>query len=186
MRNAAEKIAPLMQKAARLAAENARTRKSRSGSIGSAAVRSRSTNPASSAVPAMRAAIPLTSPQPESPTRTSAQAIRAVPPATSGTAGRSSPVAGPLPPRQEQRGTGDRHHPDRHVDPEDPVPVEALHHDAADQRSAGHRQPGDPAEDADDRPAPLRRERGGDDRQRQRRDGRRPEALRSAEGDQQP
>ena len=49
--------------------------------------------------------------------------------------------------------------PDRHVEPEDPLPVDALDDGAADERAAGDREPGDRAEDADRRAALRGRER---------------------------
>ena len=95
VRNAAEKIAPECRNAAALAALNVRLRNRRSGTIGSAAVRSRSTNPASSATPpASRAAVDP-SPHPDPPARTRPQVTASDAPAISASAGRSSRRAGP-------------------------------------------------------------------------------------------
>ena len=72
-------------------------------------------------------------------------------------------------PRREQQ-------PDRHVEPEDPVPGDALDDRAADHRAERDAEAADPAPDADRQPALLGRERLAQQRQRQRRD--RPRAPR--------
>jgi hypothetical protein len=74
--------------------------------------------------------------------------------------------------------------PDRDVEPEDPVPVEPLGDHAADERTGRHGQPGQAAVDTDDQPPPLRGERGGEDRQAQRQDDGRAQALNRACHDQ--
>ncbi len=67
----------------------------------------------------------------------------------------------------EQCGAHDRGGHDRHVDPEDGVPAQALDQGAAEDRTQSQRQAGHRAEHADG-PGPLSRvgERGGDDRHR--------------------
>ena len=83
------------------------------------------------------------------------------------------------PQRQQAHG-----HPDRDVDPEDPVPVEAFGDRAADQRAQGHGQAREPAVDPDDRAAARGRERGGEDGQAQRQDRRAAQALHGPGRDQ--
>ncbi len=95
VRNAAEKIAPDCRNAAALAAVNVRLRNRRSGTMGSAATRSRRTNPASSAAPPASRATVYPSPQPDPPARTSPHVSASDAPAISGSAGRSSRRAGP-------------------------------------------------------------------------------------------
>lgn len=70
------------------------------------------------------------------------------------------------------------------VDPEDPVPVEALREGAADDRAECDREAGESAVDADDEPAFLGWKCGGDDCQAQRQHDRRADALDRAGGDQ--
>src|ERR671915_334563 len=48
---------------------------------------------------------------------------------------------------------------DRHVDPEDPLPRDAVDHGAADQRPEGDGEAGDPRPGADRQAAPTDRER---------------------------
>ena len=74
--------------------------------------------------------------------------------------------------------------PDRHVQPEDPLPRDALGDRAADQRAAGHGEAVDREEDAQRRAASLGRERGAHQRQRQRGHHRRAHALHRPRGDQ--
>ena len=74
--------------------------------------------------------------------------------------------------------------PDRDVEPEDPVPVEALRDGATDERTDGDGQTGDATPRTErDGPA-LRGHRRGQDRQRQRRDDRAADALDGAREDE--
>jgi hypothetical protein len=86
-----------------------------------------------------------------------------------------------LDPGEDER---DRGQADRHVEPEDPLPVDALGDRAADERAAGDRDPGDRAEQADRRSAALGREGGAEERQTQRQYQRRTETLDGARCDQ--
>jgi hypothetical protein len=137
--------------------------------MGSAARRSRITNPASRAAPATNAVMAF------GPTGAAGLHQR---PGNSGRAagdqrhrGQVEPGRGPAAVRQEDRGQNGRDQSDRHVDPEDPVPVQALDHGAADQWAARDGQPTDPAPDADDGSAPGGREGAAQDRQAERGDG---------------
>ena len=78
---------------------------------------------------------------------------------------------------QAQRG--ERHHDeaDRHVEPEDPVPVEALGDGATDDRSDRDGQAGDAAPRPEREGSTLRRDRGGQDGQGERGDERAADAL---------
>ena len=73
---------------------------------------------------------------------------------------------------------------DRHVEPEDPVPVEALGDGATDERPDGDGETGDAAPGAERDRATLGRDRGGQDGQGQRRDDRAADALDGAGEDQ--
>ena len=93
-------------------------------------------------------------PQPTSVTRTRPQASATAPAATSARpptpafgAGPDSLAAGS---REDRGGQADRD-----VDPEDPVPVQALYHCAADQWATGDREPADGTPVPDDRAATL-------------------------------
>ncbi len=85
-------------------------------------------------------------------------------------------------PRDRKPGSGQA---DRDVEPEDPVPVQALHHGTTDQRAAGDGQAADGAPDADRGGAPLGRECGGQDGQAQRGNQRGAQALDGPRADQQ-
>ena len=65
----------------------------------------------------------------------------------------------------EQVGRDDRDHANRHVDEEDPVPVDVLGDDAADKRADGEREGRDASPDANRRAALFRRECDGNDRE---------------------
>ena len=73
---------------------------------------------------------------------------------------------------------------ERHVHPEDPVPVEALGDHAADQRSGRDTETGDAAPDPDDRAAAVGRERRREQGQAEGHHDRRAEALDGPEADQ--
>ena len=73
---------------------------------------------------------------------------------------------------------------DRDVDPEDPLPGEALGDGAADHRAARDREAGEALQRADRRAAALGREGGADERQRERHHERGAGALDGAGGDQ--
>src|SRR5581483_2952483 len=75
-----------------------------------------------------------------------------------------------------------KHEPDRDVEPEDPVPRDPVDDGAADERPERYRETADPAPDPEREPAPLRRHARREDRQRQRRDDRPADALRSPRG----
>jgi hypothetical protein len=83
-------------------------------------------------------------------------------------------------PHAERRGG----QPGRHVEPEDPLPAQALGNGTAGERAGRDGQPGQAAVDTDDQPAPLRGECGGEDRQAQRQDDCRTESLNRARRDQ--
>ena len=84
--------------------------------------------------------------------------------------------------RGRERGGDQR---DRHVDPQHPLPAEAVGEDAAEQHAGGAARAGDRAPDAERLVAlGAVAEGGGDDRQRRGRDDRRAEALDRARGDQ--
>ncbi len=74
---------------------------------------------------------------------------------------------------------------DRHVDPEDPVPVEPFGDRAADQRADRDSKAREPAVDADNRAAPLGGKRRRQDGQAKRKDSGAAEALHGAGCDQQ-
>jgi len=96
----------------------------------------------------------------------------------------SSRFCGPRLSGSRSHAPCDREDADRHVDPEDPVPVQVLGYRASDQRAAGDRQTGDPAPDADYRAPPLRREGRGQQRQAQRHHDSRAHALEDSERDE--
>ena len=85
-----------------------------------------------------------------------------------------------------QAAAGERgeHEADRHVEPEDPVPGDAVDDGAADERAERDAEAGDARPGADREAALLGRERGGEQRQRERRDDRGAGALQRAGGDQ--
>ena len=95
------------------------------------------------------------------------------------------PVAWPEPPGKERERQREDRHADREVDEEDPVPVERVGDDAAEQHAGGAAAREDEAEDAH-RLRPLRRldEQGHDQRQRDCRDDRAADPLHGAGGDE--
>ncbi len=74
--------------------------------------------------------------------------------------------------------------PDRHVQPEDPLPGDAVDDGAADERAHGDSEAGDAGPGAERDTAPLARDRSAQDRQGQRRHDRGAEALQRSSGDQ--
>ena len=94
------------------------------------------------------------------------------------------PALGPVGLGQAGVGQRDDDEPDRHVEPEDPVPVEALGDRATDERPDGDGQTGDAAPGAERDRATLGRDRGGQDGQGQRRDDGATDALDGAGEDQ--
>src|SRR5262249_16687448 len=66
---------------------------------------------------------------------------------------------------------------DGHVEPEDPMPGDAVDDRAADERPDSDRETADASPDPECEPATLTRHGGGEDRQRERRDDRRTDAL---------
>ena len=91
--------------------------------------------------------------------------------------GHVEPALGTVGLGQTERGQREHDQPDRHVEPEDPVPVEALGDGAADERADGDREAGDPAPGPERDGASLRRDGRGQDGQGQRRDDRAADAL---------
>ena len=85
---------------------------------------------------------------------------------------------------EAQERERDQHDADRDVQPEDPVPGDAADDSAADERAERDREPGDAAPRTDEGAATIRRDAGAQDRQRQRRDDRSADALRSTCCDQ--
>ena len=83
------------------------------------------------------------------------------------------------------KAASDRDHADRDVDEEDPVPVDVLGDQAADERADREGERGDAGPDADRRSPLLRRERDSDDRERRRVHQRRAEPLDDARRDQE-
>jgi AAA ATPase domain len=82
-------------------------------------------------------------------------------------------------------GEGKGEKPDRDVEPEDPLPADALRDGAADERSDRDREALDPAPGAERGAALLGWDRAGEDGERERSDDRSPQALECASGDQQ-
>jgi len=83
---------------------------------------------------------------------------------------------------QEDQRNGDDA--DGHVDPEDALPVPALDHGAADQRTGRDAEAGDAAPDADGERTTLRLDRAGEQRERERHDARAAESLDGAGDDE--
>ena len=86
---------------------------------------------------------------------------------------------------QPARGQRSEREADGHVDPEDPVPGDALHDGAADERAERDGDAGDARPDADGDAAALLGKGFGEQRERERRDDRGAGALHRARGDQQ-
>ena len=74
-------------------------------------------------------------------------------------------------------GSGDEQQPDRDVEPEDELPAGALRHRSADHRAERDGEAGGGAPDAERGAAAMRRHRRGQQRERQRHDGRSTDAL---------
>ena len=85
---------------------------------------------------------------------------------------------------EQSRGQCQGDETDRDVDPEDPVPVDALRDGAPHERTDRDRQAGEPAVDAHDQAATRRGKRRRQDRQAERQHDRSAEALDRARGDQ--
>ena len=98
--------------------------------------------------------------------------------------GRSSASSLPRDSRDPREHERDRQQADRDVDPEDPLPGEAVGDRAADHRPAGDGEAGQALQRAHRRAAPLGREGGADERERERHHERRAHALDGAGGDQ--
>ena len=90
-------------------------------------------------------------------------------------------IAGLGDPPQQHDGSHDA---DRDVDPEDARPADVLDQEAAEQRAEGEAEARDAGPDADRRGEPLARERGDEDRERERVHDRGADALERARGDQ--
>ena len=172
-----------MKSEAPLAAENARSRKNRIGSIGSAARSSHATNAARNertghergddlrARPTVRVAVHEAPDDPEQsqPTEHHARHVERL------------VVAAGL---AQLRGEGEQDEADRHVQPEDPVPGDALDDRAADERPHSHGEAGDARPGAERDSASVRGHRRAEKGQRQRRDDRAAETLQRTCGDQ--
>ncbi len=155
----------------------ARPRKSRSGTMGVATRFSQARNPPSRIAPPR--SVPRTSApvQPASLARTSAQTTATTPAGEQGDAGEVDPVRCAVALGEQLRAEQYRDQADRDVQPEDPLPAEALRDHPSDEGTRGDGQSGQPAVDADDQAAALGRERRGQDGQAERHDGGRSEAL---------
>ena len=139
-----------------------------------------------SATPAASEPITSALAQPAPGARTGAQ-VRANSPAPASTMPvRSSCDRGAAALAQPDRGQGGHRQPDGHVDPEDPLPGQALHHGAAQDRAGRDAEAGQGAPDADGRAALLGREGVADQRQGERQQQGRAAALDGAGGDQHP
>src|SRR5580693_6907536 len=120
------------------AAENARLRKYSSGIIGIEALLSQNTKTAIRAAPASSEQITSPLPQPTDGALTGAQTRANTPSAISGRPTRSSRGRGPAALGEQDRRRDDGRQAGRDVDPEDPLPVDALDHRAAEQRRDRH------------------------------------------------
>jgi hypothetical protein len=109
--------------------------------------------------------------------RTRPQTRLTTPAETEGDAGQVEPHEVAAAFRQQPHREKDADHAERDVDPEDPMPVDALCERTTDQRSAGDGEAGEPSRHADDETAPLVREGGGEDRQAERHHGRAAQSL---------
>ena len=78
----------------------------------------------------------------------------------------------------------EQHETDRHVQPEDPLPVDSLDDGPTDERARGDGEAGDPRPGAEGRTALLGREGRREDRQRQRHHDRAADSLHGPRGDQ--
>ena len=122
--------------------------------------------------------------QPASLPRTRPHTIASRPAAERARPGRSSRpfepcVSWSLPQRER-----DQHEPEGNVEPEDPLPGDALHDRAADERAERDGQAADAAPGAERDTAAIRRHRGREDRQRERQHDRAAEPLDRAGRDQ--
>ena len=163
---------------------NVRLEKKRIGSIGSRARSSQRTNAATSTMPAVSDTtisglvqpwpLPRTRPQ-TMPKQAGADERE---PAQVEARARAVRLV-QAPPRERHEDEADRD-----VDPEDPLPRQALDHGAADERPEGDGQAADATPGAEREAAALGRDRRAEDRQRQRRDDRAAEALERACGDE--
>ena len=173
-----------MKNVATLPALKARERNSAGGIIGARARSCQARKPAASAAPAISAPSTSGLSQPALLPRTSPQTRPSAAPMTSARPRQvDRPVAAEalLHPGEHER---QRDQPDRDVEPEDPLPADALDDGAADERAERHGHAGDRAEDAD-RGAALRgRERRAEQREPERDQQRRARALDGAGGDQ--
>ena len=98
-----------------------------------------------------------------------------------GPGGRAPVGAGRLP---ELRRQGQEHEPDRNVEPEDPLPRDAVDDRAADERAHGDGEARDARPGSERGTAPLAGDRGAENRQGQRRDDRGAESLQRPSRDQ--
>ena len=174
-----------MSRLTAFAAENARLRKKRSGSIGLGVRASQATNAPSSRPAATNAATITGLVQP---------VLVAVDqrPDESEEAGRREAEARQVERRiravalrEEQVGERHERDADRHVDPEDPLPAQPFGDGAAHERAQGDGESGDGAPRAEGEAAPLGRDGGREDGQGERRDEGRAHALDRAGEDQQ-
>ena len=167
------------------AAENARSLKKRSGSIGSFARASQATKAPSRTTPAASEATICGLLQPSELPCTRPQTRPSRPPLASPRPGRSSALSGPWRLVEHPREREHRE-PDRHVQPEDPLPRDPVDDGAADERAGRDCETGDSRPGAERHAALLRGERGGEERQRQRHDDGAADPLDGARCDQRP
>ena len=186
VRNAAEKIAPLIRNWVVTAAEKPVDRKMASGIIGSGArqlsndeaqEQRRAEGQADQVVGASPAHLPAFDEAPDQRGQTSRHKDQS----RDVESGARAPALGQAQPRPD--GGDDT---DGNVDPEDPVPIELLSDGAADEGATGDGEPGDTAPDPDHGTAPLRGERPGEQGETERHDDCRAHALEGPEGNERP
>ena len=165
-------------------AAKARLRKKRIGSIGAGARSSHATKAASSTAPAPIDASTVGLVQPSACERTIPNTIPSSPELASTTPRRSSVRFGPLLSASTASANGTSSDSHGHVQPEDPVPGEAVHDRAADHRAERDAEARHAGPDAERESALLGGEGVAQQRQRQGRDHGAAEALHGARGDQ--
>src|SRR2546423_1762750 len=136
-----------MKKVVALPNANARRPNSRSGTIGWDTRFSQATKATRRTAPALSVLTISGLAHPAWLARTSAQEGAHAAAVTHPAPVRGGPPAGPVALRQQPQRRRARGHADRDIDPEDPVPVDALGDRPAHQRPGGHGQPGEAAID---------------------------------------
>ena len=166
-----------MSSEAAFASEKAASRKKRIGSIGSSARSSQATNAAVKHEPRAerdddlrrRPPLPVAADErPHDAEQTGAHQAET---------GQVEPRCGAVGLRQPAERERDQQQPDRHVEPEDPLPRQALDDGAADERPERDGEAADAAPRAERQAALLLRHRRAENRQRQRHDDRAAEPL---------